>query len=312
MNACESDGGYPAYHYEVFQRLQHIGVQVTPASRPDALRDLAGNVDYVFSLFNRIPIRNSEVFVSSMCEFVRLPYLGAPPNARALAEDKLASKLVARASGIPVPRGVAYSCGISPTHVPPPFSGPYFIKERFGAASEGISASNIQNDWSGAREQIESLWARNEDALVEEFVGDIDLTLPVLGGPAPRVLGIFHPLSDEPGNILTHALKLYDHLGYVEVDIGPSRSVFEDDIVKLWDAIGPVDYFRVDYRWNPITGERRFLELNICCYFGSDGPFGLAARSAGLSLDRLLEHILAFSVSRQTRATPRKESAVFA
>lgn len=303
------DGGYPAYHHEVFRRLQSIGLQVVPSSTPDVVTHAGGRFDYVFSLFNRMPIRNSEVYVSSNCEFMRLPYLGAPPNVRALAEDKFASKLLANAAGIPVPRGVTYTRRTSFPDVTPPFDGPWFIKDRFGAGSEGITVDNCQSDWAGAREQVELLWVRGEDAVVERFIEGVDLTVAVIGDAAPRIVGIFQPLSDKPGNILTHDLKLRDHLGYVEVNVGPERALFEQDVATFWSILGPIDYFRIDYRWNPATRERRFLELNICCYIGDEGPFGIAARREGRDSTALLEHVIAFSIARQQHSGRRSIEA---
>jgi D-alanine-D-alanine ligase len=296
LNPYTEDGTYPHYHYETFRRLQRLGFRVESTSKPYTIVHAGGAVDFVFSLFNRMPIRNSEIFVSSYCEYLGVPYLGAPPNVRAAAEDKYISKLVAESMGIPVPRGVPYHRGITPLDGAP-FPGPYFIKDRFGAASEKISVESVQSDWSGARTIIEWLWDEGTDALVEEYVDGIDVTVPVIGDTAPRSLGVFEPVSDKPGRILTHDLKLTDHLGYRELDLREEWVAL--DAQRLWDALGAIDYFRVDYRVDPVTGRRRFLELNICCYIGEHGPFGIAANREFTGLDTLLNHVVAYSLLRQ-------------
>jgi D-alanine-D-alanine ligase len=299
LNAYGGDGGYPEYHFKVYERLKRLGFRVSSTSKPYAIVHSGGAADFVFSLFNRMPIRNSEVFVSSYCEYLGVPYLGAPPNVRATAEDKCVSKLMAQALGIPVPRGVAYGRNACRT-TPPPFPGPYFIKDRFGAGSEGITPENVQDQWIGARGQVESLLECGTEALVEEFIGGIDITVPVIGDNTPRVLGIYEPLSDKRGHILTHDLKLTDHLGYREIDVGITRAAIESDVRALWATLGPIDYFRLDYRWDPRTGERMFLELNICCYIGEHSPFGLAARRDGANIESVVGHVVAFSLLRQT------------
>lgn len=68
-----------------------------------------GNVDYVFSLMNRFGMSKPEIFISSYCEFIQVPYLGAPPNIRAIAEDKLLTKLVFRSLGLNMPEGIGLS-----------------------------------------------------------------------------------------------------------------------------------------------------------------------------------------------------------
>jgi D-alanine-D-alanine ligase len=298
MNPYTGDGTYPDYHFKVYTRLKDLGFGVESSSKPYTIVHSGGAIDYVFSLFNRMPIHNSEVFVSAYCEFLNLAYLGAGPNIRAVAEDKYVSKLVAQSLGIPAASGIVYHRGITPLDIPPPFRGPYFIKDRFGAASERITLSSLQEEWLGTKREIERLWDADTDALVEQYVDGIDITVPVIGDDFPRILGVFEPLSDKPGNILTHDLKLTDHLGYREVDVGALRSDIEADVHRLWRALGAIDYFRVDYRLSP-GAERSFLELNICCYLGEHGPFGMAATRDGASIHALTSHIVAYSLFRQ-------------
>jgi D-alanine-D-alanine ligase len=304
INPYTGDGTYPDYHYKTFLRLQRLGFRVDSTSKPYTVVHAGGAVDYVFSLYNRMPIRNSEVFVSAYCEYLNIPYLGAPPNVRAAAEDKYISKVLAQSAGIPVPRGVPYHRNTTPLDREP-FSGPYFIKDRFGAASERITTDSFQSDWSGARRVIEWLWDEGKDALVEEYTDGIDITVPVIGDASPRRLGVFEPVSDQPGRILTHDLKLTDHLGYRELSL--DAEWLSADVLRLWRALGPIDYFRIDYRFDPLTGERRFLELNICCYIGEQGPFGLSAERDGSSTDALLGHVVAYSLLRQQRSGEVRE-----
>jgi D-alanine-D-alanine ligase len=300
QHAYTEDGTYPEYHYEIYKRLGRLGFQVESASKPYAVSQASGAVDFVFSLFNRFPIRNPEVFVSAVCEYFDIPYLGAPPNVRAVAEDKYVSKLVAHSLGIPVPKGTVYYRHLTPLKKPP-FSGPYFIKDRFGAGSEGITSENMQSDWRDARAVVETIWDRGTDAMIEEFIPGIDLTVPVVGDTMPRTLGLFHPLSDKEGSILTEELKLTDHLGYRIIESSDVSPLIAADIGGLCQALGPIDYFRIDYRFDPVTGERRMLELNVCCYIGEAGPFGIGAEKIVKSADDLLAHIVAFSVARQSR-----------
>lgn len=300
LNAFTGDGTYPHYHHQIYKRLKRLGFQVHSSSKPYAVVHAGGLVDYVFSLYNRLHFRACEVFVPAYCEYLNIPYLGAGPNVRAVAEDKLLSKLVARSIGIPVVEGVVFHNRVTPTTTPP-FEGPYFIKDRYGKASEGITTENLQQDWAGAVKVIERLWRQGTDALVEEFVDGIDVTVPVVGDDMPLVLGAFHPPSNKVGNILTEDLKLTDPLGYRSYDAGENMARFTDDVHLLWAALGPIDYLRLDYRLNPETGERKFLELNICCYIGESGPFGMGAAARGISADALLGHIVAFSLVRQAK-----------
>lgn len=289
--------GYSEYHFNLFKELRGLGYDVKSASKPYAAWMAGGNVDFVFSLLNRMPMRNPELHVPSICEYHRLPYLGAPPNIRALAEDKFLSKLAFQSLGLPVAPGRAYALG-APLNAPG-FAGPYFVKDRFGAASEGITLDSLQDSWDGAARAITRLHTQGREALVEQYCPGIDVTVPVIGHDPYLLLGHVSPQSDKPGHILTEDLKLDDHLGNRLVDVGDSAPAMAEDVDALWHALGPIDYFRVDYRWDPETGQRRVLEINICCYFGRQGALAMAAGQWGYSRRDLLAHVVEYSMARQ-------------
>lgn len=297
---CQSypgDARYPAYYHRIWEVLTGLGYKVDTATHCSAMFTAKGNVDLVFSLCNRMPFNNPEIFVASACEFFRVPSLGARPNTRALAEDKWFSKLAARAVGIPVADGAVYSKADELT--PPPFPGPYFVKNRFGAASEGISTNSIQDDWEGAARVARELIEQGMSVLVEAYAPGLDLTVPVLGGKRPIMLGVVHPTSNVKGAILTQGLKHEDFLGYELYDAGAAQDGFRADVTKLWDAAGPMDYCRLDYRFDPATGRRTFLEFNLCCHIGRSSAITLAASQWGLTHADVLGHVVEYSLLRQ-------------
>nr|VFK56970.1 MAG: D-alanine-D-alanine ligase [Candidatus Kentron sp. TUN] len=295
----DGDGTYPNYHFNIYKALKDIGYSVHSTSKPYAAFFSKGEVDFVFSLMNRMPFLNAEIFISSMCEFLKVPYLGAPPNIRALAEDKSLSKLAAKALDIPVPPGVV----VRPKHLPgsAPFPGPYFIKDRFGSASKRITDESFCASWDIAQRRLRERVQQGRDLLLEQFAAGIDVTIPVIGNTEPFILGAVHSCSDRPRSILTEDLKVDDHLGYQVFDLGNLREPIYADVRKLCAAIGPVDYFRIDFRVEPDTAHWAFLELNICSHIGRSGAICLAAAEHGLTQGDLLEHIVEYSLLRQLR-----------
>jgi D-alanine-D-alanine ligase len=291
------DGRYPAYYHRVWETLTGLGYKVQTANQPHAVFGASGHVDLVFSLCNRMPFNNPEIFVASACEFFRIPSLGGRPNTRAMAEDKWFSKLAAQAVGVPVAEGAIYAKADELT--PPPFPGPYFVKNRFGAASDGISTDSIQDDWAGAARVARELIEQGMAVLVETYAPGVDLTVPVLGGKRPIMLGVVHPVSDAKGSILTQGLKHEEFLGYDLFDAGAGEEGFRSDVTKLWDAVGPMDYWRLDYRFDPETGRRTFLEFNICCHIGRNSAFALAASQFGVTHAEVLGHAVEYSLLRQ-------------
>lgn len=300
------DGGYPMYYHRVWSCLRQIGYDVSTAGTWDGLEEAAGSLDLVFSLINRMPVNHPEIYVSAACEVLRIPCLGARPNVRAIAEDKWFSKLVARSIGIPVSDGAVYAAPADLIR-PPPFPGPYFVKNRFGAASEGISSESIQDDWEGASRIARRLMERGMAVLVEGYAPGIDLTVPVLGGDPPLLLGVVHPRSNRAGGIITEDLKRDDPLGY-EVWRADARlrAAVRADVGALWGAAGPIDYLRLDYRFDPGTGRRVFLEFNVCCHIGRSGAICLAAAEHGLGQADVLGHVVEYSLARQADLVRRE------
>lgn len=300
----EGDGGYTAYYHRVWQVLTGLGYPVATTSQCRTLFGMSpSNVDLVFSLYNRMPINNPEVFVASVCEFLGLSHVGAPPNTRALAEDKWLSKLTARAIGLPVADGAIYA-SLADLEKPPHFAGPYFVKNRFGAASEGVSEQSVQDDWDGAAKVAAALIGRGMSVLVEAYAPGIDITVPVLGGEMPMMLGVVRPRSDRIGGIITEDLKRHDPLGYEMAE--PDQILTDQlavDVTALWAAAGPMDYLRLDYRLDPATGRRTFLEFNICCHIGRSGAICLAAAQWGWSQADILGHVVEYSLTRQRAHT---------
>ena len=298
VRSFPGDGGYPSYYRRIFEALTEIGYHVTTANDGLAPLRAKGDVDIVFSLYNRMPINNPEVFIPSLCEFLKIPCVGARPNVRALAEDKWFSKLAAKAAGIPVLPGAPFA-GVEDLKTPPSFKGPYFIKHRFGAASDGITAESIQDDWAGASRVAASLIDNGMEALVEGYAPGFDITVPVLGGAEPITLGVVRPRSNKQGDIITEDLKRSDPLGYELFDATAIERDLAADVAALWGVARPMDYFRLDYRFDPKTGRRVFLEFNICCHIGRSGSICLAASKWGLSQTDLLGHVIEYSLRRQ-------------
>ncbi|MBB4198152.1 hypothetical protein CCR94_11055 [Rhodoblastus sphagnicola] len=304
--AYPGDGGYPAYYHRIFEALRDLGYRVATSNQCRALYTEAHEIDLVFSLYNRMAIDNPEIFVASSCEYLHLPMVGAKPNIRALAEDKWITKHFVRSLGLPVAEGAIYSRP-EDLAAPPAFAGPYFVKNRFGAASEGVSEDSIQDDWEGAKKAAEKLFSRGMAVLVERFAPGVDVTLPVIGADEPMILDLVRPCSDRTGEIITEDLKRDDPLGYALYDAGARYADFAGDARKLWAAAGPIDYLRLDYRFDEKTGQRVFLEFNICCHIGRSGAICLAAAQKGLSQADLLGHVVEFSLRRHWRAVETRK-----
>ncbi|MDQ1639005.1 MAG: D-alanine-D-alanine ligase [Pyrinomonadaceae bacterium] len=290
---------YTRYHKEMFGLLKALGFSVTPSRKVESLLNHPTSYDYVFSLLNRAPYRGSEILVSALCEYFRLPYLGARPQIRAVAEDKYVAKLVAKQLGFEVPAGEIFR-GTDAGLIPPRFPGPYIVKPRCGASSKNITEDCIQDQWSDLVSEVRRLLGLGDDVLVEEWIPGINISLPVIGGAPPLILPAYQLDSAKKGQLVTYDQKrgLERSLKRAPFDNSAVYDEISRCALRLYSELGPIDYLRLDFR---ITDSNKpvFLEFNICCNIGPESGFYACAKQTGLSHQEMLMRILAHSFKRQ-------------
>lgn len=294
-----SDGIYAQYHYDIYQILKTICPKTTCSHDVNILLEKTKSYDYVFTLLNRAPYRNSEILVSALLEYLNVPYLGARPNIRALAEDKHLAKMAAKYAGLNTPKWVTINSD-EPISEKKPFPGPYFIKPRFGASSAFIDEDSIVNSWDDARKRITFLQENGIDVIVEEFINGIFYSVPIYFKKSSTIhLPTVKEKSILKGNVVTYRQKR-------KLDPGLTRTIntdkdLESKLIYLSDAfielIKPIDYTRIDFMVTPEKVE--FIEFNVCCNLGRQSAFCISANSVGISQKDLVTQILTNSLERQ-------------
>lgn len=288
------------YHKEIFYALKSIGLSVSAGDSVEKLISSHKDFHYVFSLLNRMNFNNSEILISSLCEYYLLPYLGSTPNIRALAEDKHLSKLFFRQLNIPTSVWKLYRTSDSLS--PPDFDGPYFVKWRYGASSQGVSCSSIAETWSEAKLELQKLRQEHKDAILERYLPGRSFTVPVIGADNPFALPVVETISSSKGGIVTYAqARGYESGMHREICSEQTvQNSLQDMATTLFRAIGNIDYIRMDLKCDEI-GAPCALEFNVCCNLKSTSAISLSANSIGISQLMLLEHILSYSLKRQCK-----------
>ena len=293
------DGNHALYHREMREVLEGLGLNLTIADRFEVLFD-SPEVDFVFPLLNRAGFLNSEMLAPLLCERAGLPYLGASPILRGLADDKHLAKRAARDAGVPTADWAIYRRGASVVEGRQPAAERYVVKPNASSASWGVRDAT---DWPGIRIAIEEVHELGHDALVEPFVEGSDVEVPVVTVGEPHILPMMIFRQSDPSHLRT----FYEKRDLVDRSAKYSLDPFEDERVaakiagftrQLWDEYRPFDYGRFEFRVNEDTGEVTFLELNLNCNLWSQKVFGRAAALAGWSQSQLIETILADSLAR--------------
>lgn len=295
------DGNHALYHVETRDILQSLGLNLQLEDRYEALFDRP-EVDFVFPLLNRGGFLNSEMLLPLLCTRHGLPYLGASPILRGLADDKHLTKMAAVARGVPTAPWAIYRRGAAVDAARRPKGERLVIKPNASSASWGVQDAH---DWAGVEAAVADIHGQGHDAIVEPFLNGSDIEVPVItidGAPVVMPMMLFEQADP------THLRTYYEKRDLVDRSQKYRLIPFDDSewVPKITEYIRalaeeylPFDYGRFEFRLDGDTGEIRFLEVNLQANLWSQKVFGWSAALAGLSQSDLIETILYESLRRQ-------------
>ncbi|QAY77672.1 phosphoribosylglycinamide synthetase [Sphingosinicella sp. BN140058] len=294
------DGNHALYHLETREILTGLGLNLSLADRYDALFDRP-DVDFVFPLLNRGGFLNSEMMLPLLCTRAGLPFLGASPILRGLADDKHLTKLAVRARGVPTAAWAIYRRGAPVDPARCPDGSRLVVKPNASSASWGVQDAH---DWSGAAAAVARIHGEGHDAIVEPFLDGSDVEVPVItvdGEPVimpmmlfeqadPTHLRTYYEKRDLVDRAQKYRLVPFDDSEWVPIITAYVRAIAEE--------FRPFDYGRFEFRLDRERGVVRFLEVNLQANLWSQKVYGRSAALAGLSQSQLIETILYESLRR--------------
>jgi len=295
------DGNHALYHVEVREILKGLGLeQLSLADRYDILFEKQ-DVDFVFPLLNRGGFLNSEMMLPLLCTRQGLPYLGATPILRGLADDKHLTKMAVQARGIPTAPWTVYRRGAPVEQALCPEGERLVIKPNASSASWGVQDAH---DWAGVEAAVAQIHGEGHDAIVEPFLNGSDVEVPVVtidGEPVIMPMMLFE--QSDPTHLRTYYEKRdlvdraskYRLVPFDESALMPQIAEYTRNIAE---EFRPFDYGRYEFRVDLETGEINFLEVNLQANLWSEKVYGRSAALAGWSQSQLIETILCESLGR--------------
>lgn len=246
---------------------------------------------------------NREGHAPTLFEMIGLPFLGSDALTLSLSLDKVWTKDVVQATGVPMPehRVFASAEAIDPGDLPP---FPLFVKPRFEGSAKGITAASKVADVAALRRQV--AWCvetYRQDALVEAFVAGTEFTVAVVGHDPPRALPVLQRAVESASGIGLHALE---HRGMDEADyayrvesvLTPALEArLHADALNIFNVLRCRDFARLDFRVTP-DATPFFLEINPLPTFAPDGTFAIIAELMGRAYDDFLADVLADGLRR--------------
>ena len=288
------DGNHALYHVETREILKGLGLNLELADSYETLFERP-EADFVFPLLNRGGFLNSEMLLPLLCTRLGLPFLGASPILRGLADDKHLAKLCAKDRGVPTAPWTIYRRGAPVERERCPAGERLVIKPNASSASWGVQDAY---DWAGVEAAIADIHSQGHDAIVEPFLSGSDVEVPVMtidGEPVVMPMMLFE--QADPSHLRTY----YEKRDLVERAHKYQLVPFQDEewmpriaqyTRMMAEEYRPFDYGRFEFRFDRESGTVQFLEVNLQANLWSEKVYGRSAALAGLSQSQLIETIL--------------------
>jgi D-alanine-D-alanine ligase len=244
--------------------------------------------------------------VQGMLELAGLPYVGSGVLASALCMDKPMAKEVLRANGIPQVKYLCVTRHAYRTHpkaavvaIEQTLTAPWFVKPANLGSSVGISKAR---DTASLTAALDTAFAFDRRVIIEEGVPGVrELEVAILGNDEPKVT---------PVGEITYQAEFYDYNTkytdgrsrmHIPADLPPGVAKRIQDIglsaFRLLDCAG---FARVDFFYQPKSGELYLNELNTIPGFTPFSMFPKLWEAAGVSYGELIEKLVDLAIERHS------------
>ncbi len=278
--------------------LGHDVVRLGNAQALLANRSSLAGVELVLNLAEGSHGRCREGWVPVLLDLWRVPYVGSDALALCLGLDKVASKRLAVAAGVPTPPWIVVD---HPEKIPArlPFGWPAIVKPRYEGSGIGIDEAAVVHDAAALQQRVQ--WALAQFAqpvIVEQFIPDGEITVCVIGNNPP----VAYPSIQRP---IDPRSRLSSHVAPGAGGSWIAPLVLTDELERqtrrialtMFAELGCADMARVDLRVDE-AGRVWFLEINPLPSFDPAGSFGLLAEHVSLSYAQVLARILDAACAR--------------
>ena len=250
----------------------------------------------VFNMAYGIQGQNRYTHVPAMLEMLGVPYVGSGPEAHAVVQDKVMTKIVLQKHNLPTPKFWLFT---TPDDEFDDMEFPVIVKPKLESTSMGMKVVDNWNDLRAAvAEQIEKF---EQEILVEQFISGREFAVGILGnGSNLQILPIVEIDLKDPNKIQDISDKLKKG-GIDKVCPAPLSEAKTKELQELcslaYKRLGIYDYSRVDVRMDA-EGNFYILELNSMASLGMGGSLYYAAKTAGYTYEGMINKILDVAAER--------------
>jgi len=234
--------------------------------------------------------------VQGALELLGIPYTGSGVMASAIAMDKVMTKRLWLADGLPTPRYVCLAADQQSREqvrtVPDDLGLPLIVKPPHEGSSIGVS--KVQG-YSDMAEAVALAAKYDAEVLCEEFIEGEEVTCPVLGeGPAAVALPVVRIAA--PEGAYDYQNKYFTDVVQYHVPSGlPEAEEIEIQriVVAAYRSLGCRGWGRADLMIRKSDRKAFLLEMNTSPGMTSHSLVPKSAAAAGMPYEQLCLHLLA-------------------
>jgi len=280
------------------QALASGGHEVVRIGSARTLLERMGRVgvDIVFNIAEGYGGRNRESQVPILLEMMRIPFVGADGLTLGLALDKVLTKKVLIAEGIPTPRHLEVSDPEKLWQVT--LNYPLIVKLRCDGSSKGLSEKSLVNTPAELRRQVSWLMETYKDATVfiEEFIEGREFTVAIIGNEQPEVYPVVQIALDGE----TDLGRKFFTFAYLRAGADyicpapiaePLARRMQELALRTYQAVECRDFGRVDFRVDR-HGNPYVLEINPLPSLSTEDVFNAVAKTRGMTHLQIINRIL--------------------
>jgi D-alanine-D-alanine ligase len=234
--------------------------------------------------------------VQGALELLGIPYTGSGVMASAISIDKVMTKRVWLAEGVPTPRYTLLRRGAYSREqvikVPDDLGLPLIVKPAREGSSIGVAKVQGYSEMQAA---VDAAAALDADVLCEQFIAGDEVTCPILGtGEGARALPVIRIVAPE-GNYDYQNKYFTDDTKYLVPCGLPAgeEAAIQDLVVKAYRVLGCRGWGRIDVMIDARTRKPSLLEINTSPGMTGHSLVPMSARAAGISYEDLCVRLLA-------------------
>ena len=242
--------------------------------------------------------------VQGALELLGIPYTGSGVMASSIAIDKVMTKRVWLAEGLPTPKYKLLRRGSYTREqvlgVPDELGLPVIVKPAREGSSIGVAKVQGYSEMAAA---VDAASLLDADVLCEQFIAGDEVTCPVMGsGETARALPVIRIVAPE-GNYDYQNKYFTNDTQYLVpsgLPAGEEQAIM-DIVLKAYRVLGCRGWGRVDVMIDAASRQPSLLEINTSPGMTGHSLVPMSARAAGISYEDLCLQLLASAALDQER-----------